>query len=339
MATLKLVKQKLSVDKWTSSDFTLDPACCNMSCSPLLLLSLPRVPIFCLILHRLLEWLAKENCLKVRQPQVFFVLLREKGNKAFLDWVMKEGLISSRYEYSKCKKGMRLVERKGTIDGFEWRCRVQSKENPHLVCRSELKLSGATAQEDQGLLCPCQYTRPLGAEVHEQMSRSGGQSEARPPSVSLHSSLVLIYQPTVVEIRLSGFQLLNDDEIETSVQAKSDPVDDEMDEDEDNNNESNKDTSNAGTFSALETAMEWYEQQSECYPTQLLLLKRIRDFAAKTRKCTMLQRKISDYFPQYSVSFPILHGSHSMFGYPLGIYWSPKIEPISSRLLLQLDST
>ncbi|GFW61232.1 transposon Tf2-9 polyprotein [Trichonephila clavipes] len=34
---------------------------------------------------------------------------------------------------------MRLVERKGTIDGFEWRCRVQSKENPHFVCRSVRK--------------------------------------------------------------------------------------------------------------------------------------------------------------------------------------------------------
>ncbi|GFU78604.1 hypothetical protein TNCV_2302161 [Trichonephila clavipes] len=50
---------------------------------------------------------------------------------------MKEGLIPSRYECLKCKKGMRLVERKGTIDGFEWRCRVQSKENPYFVCRSE----------------------------------------------------------------------------------------------------------------------------------------------------------------------------------------------------------
>ncbi|GFX55735.1 uncharacterized protein TNCV_3428061 [Trichonephila clavipes] len=37
------------------------------------------------------------------------------------------------------KKDMRLVERKGTIDGFEWRCRVQSKENPHFVCRSVRK--------------------------------------------------------------------------------------------------------------------------------------------------------------------------------------------------------
>ncbi|PRD26580.1 UNVERIFIED_CONTAM: hypothetical protein NCL1_37741 [Trichonephila clavipes] len=31
-----------------------------------------------------------------------------------------------------------------------------------------------------------------------------------------------------------GFQMLNDDEMGTSVQEESDPVDDEMDEDEDN---------------------------------------------------------------------------------------------------------
>ncbi|GFX64394.1 uncharacterized protein TNCV_3437921 [Trichonephila clavipes] len=68
-----------------------------------------------------------------------FVLLGEQGNKAALDWVMKEGLITSRYECPKCKKDMRLVERKGTIDCFEWRCRVQSKENPHFACRSVKK--------------------------------------------------------------------------------------------------------------------------------------------------------------------------------------------------------
>ncbi|GFV23602.1 hypothetical protein TNCV_1717231 [Trichonephila clavipes] len=78
---------------------------------------------------------------------------------------MKEGLIASSYECPKCndqhdvtwsaiktffkiashaeymslrsvKKDMRLVDRKGTIDCFEWRCRVQSKENPHFACRS-----------------------------------------------------------------------------------------------------------------------------------------------------------------------------------------------------------
>ncbi|GFS95185.1 uncharacterized protein TNCV_2705281 [Trichonephila clavipes] len=37
-----------------------------------------------------------------------------------------------------------------------------------------------------------------------------------------------------------GFQMLNDDEIVTSVQEESDPVDDETDEDEVNNNESSK---------------------------------------------------------------------------------------------------
>ncbi|GFY36542.1 hypothetical protein TNCV_27481 [Trichonephila clavipes] len=69
----------------------------------------------------------------------FFVLLGEQGNKAVLSWVMKEGLISSIYECPKC---MRLVEQKGTIDGFEWRCRVQSKENSHFVCQSVRKVCG-----------------------------------------------------------------------------------------------------------------------------------------------------------------------------------------------------
>ncbi|GFU29067.1 uncharacterized protein TNCV_4836771 [Trichonephila clavipes] len=78
--------------------------------------------------------------------------------------------------------------------------------------------------------------------------------------------------------------MLNDDEIVISVKAESDPVNNETDKDEDNNNESSKDPSNAGAFLALDTAMEWYEQQLECCPTQLLLLKRIRGLAAKTRR-------------------------------------------------------
>ncbi|GFV38598.1 uncharacterized protein TNCV_132371 [Trichonephila clavipes] len=95
-----------------------------------------------------------------------------------------------------------------------------------------------------------------------------------------------------------GFQMLNDDEIVTSVEEESDPVDDETDEDEDNNNESSKGPSKNDAFSTLETAVEWYKQQSECCPTQPLLLKRIRYLAAKKRRCTLVQRKISDYFPQ-----------------------------------------
>ncbi|GFU92773.1 hypothetical protein TNCV_3683201 [Trichonephila clavipes] len=50
---------------------------------------------------------------------------------------MKEGLIPLDMSVRNVKKDMRLVERKGSIDGFE--CRVQSKENPHFVCRSVRK--------------------------------------------------------------------------------------------------------------------------------------------------------------------------------------------------------
>ncbi|PRD26313.1 UNVERIFIED_CONTAM: hypothetical protein NCL1_38467 [Trichonephila clavipes] len=53
-----------------------------------------------------------------------------------------------------------------------------------------------------------------------------------------------------------GFQMLNDDEIVTSMQEESDPVDDETDEDEDNSNNKSKGPSNADAFSALDTSME-----------------------------------------------------------------------------------
>ncbi|GFX16882.1 uncharacterized protein TNCV_2518601 [Trichonephila clavipes] len=84
-------------------------------------------------------------------------------------------------------------------------------------------------------------------------------------------------------MQMTGFQMLNNDEIRTSVQEESDPVNDETDEDEDNNNESSKGPSNTDAFSALETAMEWYEQHSQYCPTQLLLLERIRSCSEKTK--------------------------------------------------------
>ncbi|GFV60084.1 uncharacterized protein TNCV_3886021 [Trichonephila clavipes] len=95
-----------------------------------------------------------------------------------------------------------------------------------------------------------------------------------------------------------GFKMLNDDDIMISVQEESDPVDHETDEDEDNNNKVSKGPSKADVFSALEIAMEWQKQQSECCFTQLLLLKRIRDLSAKSRRCTIVQRKMCDYFPR-----------------------------------------
>ncbi|GFT49208.1 uncharacterized protein TNCV_2860461 [Trichonephila clavipes] len=95
-------------------------------------------------------------------------------------------------------------------------------------------------------------------------------------------------------------QMLTDHEIVTSMQEESDPANDETDGYEDNKNkESSKGPSNADAFSVLESSMEWYEYQSECCPTQLLLLKRIRDLAAKKKSVQWYStQKISDYIQQ-----------------------------------------
>ncbi|GFT68753.1 hypothetical protein TNCV_684221 [Trichonephila clavipes] len=96
----------------------------------------PTCSYFCLDFAPVVRMACEIKLLESKATTGFFVLLGEQGNQAVLDWVMKEGLIPSRYECLKCKKDMRLVERKGMFDGFEWRCRVQSKEYPHFVCRS-----------------------------------------------------------------------------------------------------------------------------------------------------------------------------------------------------------
>ncbi|GFX22306.1 uncharacterized protein TNCV_2951471 [Trichonephila clavipes] len=75
--------------------------------------------------------------------------------------------------------------------------------------------------------------------------------------VNIYADFVNIWSACNVED--CGFQMLNADEIMTSVREESNPVDDETNEDEDNN-KSSKGSSNADAFSALETAMEWYEQ-------------------------------------------------------------------------------
>ncbi|GFX82245.1 HTH psq-type domain-containing protein [Trichonephila clavipes] len=64
------------------------------------------------------------------------------------------------------------------------------------------------------------------------------------------------------KLQETGFQMLNDHDIVTSMQEESDPVDNETDKDNDNNNECNKGPSNAGAFFVLETTMKWCEQQS-----------------------------------------------------------------------------
>ncbi|VVC27160.1 Hypothetical protein CINCED_3A011018 [Cinara cedri] len=48
-------------------------------------------------------------------------------------------------------------------------------------------------------------------------------------------------------------------------------------------------------FTAFETGLEWFEKQAECCPTQLLLLKRLRDLAAGKRVAAHRQIKIDNF--------------------------------------------
>ncbi|GFU90026.1 hypothetical protein TNCV_2439131 [Trichonephila clavipes] len=56
--------------------------------------------------------------------------------------------------------------------------------------------SDATIHRRQRSTMPISVYVTLGAEVHEKMLRSGGQSEAKPPALSSQESLVLIYRST-----------------------------------------------------------------------------------------------------------------------------------------------
>ncbi|GFX63321.1 hypothetical protein TNCV_3619241 [Trichonephila clavipes] len=65
-----------------------------------------------------------------------------RGICAATDWSVDRNdattkvVLESRYECPKCGKNMVMRERKGTIDGYEWRCRTKGGENPHDVCKS-----------------------------------------------------------------------------------------------------------------------------------------------------------------------------------------------------------
>ncbi|PRD27272.1 UNVERIFIED_CONTAM: hypothetical protein NCL1_35824 [Trichonephila clavipes] len=91
-------------------------------------------------------------------------------------------------------------------------------------------------------------------------------NQGNPPSCAEIGTAILDVQgsdkPTMPYRRLHGMIRIQNGS--ASVQEESDPLDDETDDDKDNNNsESSKSASNSDAFSALETATEWYEQQSE----------------------------------------------------------------------------
>lgn len=92
-----------------------------------------------------------------------------------------------------------------------------------------------------------------------------------------------------------GYHVLDDDGIVSSVQNQSED-EESNDSSCDEDGDESKGPSHAGAFAAFETGLEWFERQAECCPTQLLLLKRLRDLAAQKRVATIRQLKIDDFF-------------------------------------------
>lgn len=91
-----------------------------------------------------------------------------------------------------------------------------------------------------------------------------------------------------------GYQILSDQEI-VSMVSKEDAETVEPDgKIEDEIEDAGPTHSEA--FLAADTLMSWLEKQTESTPTQLILLKRIKDLAAKKRTTTAVQKAITDFF-------------------------------------------
>ncbi|XP_043471596.1 jerky protein homolog-like [Leptopilina heterotoma] len=95
-----------------------------------------------------------------------------------------------------------------------------------------------------------------------------------------------------------GYQLLNDEEIISSVTNLTE--NDDENESEDECLDETKKVSNSEAFNAFEIGLEWYAQQEECSCTQLLLLRRMRNLAAKKRIDAIFQSKITKFMPKKS---------------------------------------
>lgn len=92
-----------------------------------------------------------------------------------------------------------------------------------------------------------------------------------------------------------GYQVLSEEEIVALVQNECTDINQDDSDDAYKKEMGNKST-HAKAFIAFEIAVAWCEQQSECISMEILFLKRMRDLAAKKRQCSIVQRKIQDYF-------------------------------------------
>ncbi|GBL88537.1 hypothetical protein AVEN_159119-1 [Araneus ventricosus] len=88
----------------------------------------------------------------------------------------------------------------------------------------------------------------------------------------------------------AGFQMMSDDEIIAQVR-KPNSDDDNSESDEDEVIETSK-ISNPDAFECFAKGLMWLEQQTDSDSTELMLLKPLRDRAAKRRQSYLRQNKL-----------------------------------------------
>lgn len=97
-----------------------------------------------------------------------------------------------------------------------------------------------------------------------------------------------------------GFQIMSDDEIVENILQRNEQQEMQEDETEENLDvENDAGPSHDEALHALETALKWFEKQTESDTVSLLQLKRIRDIAAIKRKSGLRQMTITKYFKPY----------------------------------------
>lgn len=94
-----------------------------------------------------------------------------------------------------------------------------------------------------------------------------------------------------------GFQIMSDDEIVENILQINEQQEMQEDETEENLDvENDAGPSHDEALYALETALKWFEKQTESDTVSLLQLKRIRDIAALKRRSGLRQMTMTKYF-------------------------------------------
>ncbi|GBO24065.1 hypothetical protein AVEN_157509-1, partial [Araneus ventricosus] len=88
----------------------------------------------------------------------------------------------------------------------------------------------------------------------------------------------------------AGFQLLNDEEIIAEVRHS--PKEDEEEDDDEGENDSQVKISNNDAFECFSKGLAWLEQQEQCDSSELMLLRKLLDRAARQRMTNLRQMNV-----------------------------------------------